>query len=55
MRKSNLRIITVLLAVMLCVAALSFTAYAEDYYAYEPPMETTEPAARGEVLWQNTT
>ena len=45
MRKPNLRIITVLLAVMLCVAALSFTAYADgrDYYAYEPPMETTEP------------
>ena len=45
MRKSNLRIITVLLAVTLCVAALSFTAYADgrDYYAYEPPMETTEP------------
>ena len=45
MRKPNLRIITVLLAVTLCVAALSFTAYADgrDYYAYEPPMETTEP------------
>ena len=44
MRKRNLRIITVLLAVTLFVAALSFTAYADgrDYYAYEPPMETTE-------------
>ena len=45
MRKPNLRIIPVLLTVMLCVVALSFTAFAAggDYYAYEPPMETTEP------------
>ena len=45
MRKPDLRIIPVLLTVMLCVAALSFTVFADgrDYYAYEPPMETTEP------------
>ena len=57
MRKPNLRIITVLLAVMLCVAALSFTAYADgrDYYAYEPPMETTEPTEPPEPPEPETT
>ena len=45
MKKPEFRVLTVLLAVLLCMAILSFTAYAEggDYYADELPVETAEP------------
>ena len=45
LRKPDLRIFIFLLAVLLCMAALSFTAYADggDYYGDEIPLETPEP------------
>ena len=45
LRKPDLRIFVFLLAVMLCMAALSFPALADggDYYGDEIPLETPEP------------
>lgn len=45
LRKPDLRIFVFLLAVMLCIAALSFPALADggDYYGDEIPLETPEP------------
>ena len=45
LRKPDLRIFIFLLAVLLCMVALSFTAYADggDYYGDEIPLETPEP------------
>ena len=45
LRKPDLRIFVFLLAVLLCMAALSFPALADggDYYGDEIPLETPEP------------
>ena len=45
LRKPDLRLSIFLLAVLLCMVALSFTAYADggDYYGDEIPLETPEP------------
>lgn len=44
MKKSKIRALSCLLAVMLCMTVFSTTAFADggDYYDYELPLETAE-------------